>query len=390
MTRSATPFSLTILSTLFLCSNGLLIAGLQAQETASEPKPKTWYEKMQMSGDFRLRQENYFKEDEPTRHRERFRMRLNLAIPVTDEINFGTRLSSGDPGNPGSTNQPMGELFVRKTINIDRAFLTYKPKAISYLTLGGGKFGCPLTRTQMIWDDDINWEGTYQVVSFDNNGPASLKLTVVQSLLNEVKKSDDAWLFAHAAQADFDLGRHSMSLALTNYTFRNPDQIAVGSAAKNLNTHNANLLRRNEDGAVVGFVSDFNLIDVIASITFNTGNSDYPVRILGDWVKNTRAVTENDTGIWISSQYGRASTPGTFSVAYTFAKIEQDAVLSNFSYSDMPGGSNLNLHKAKLSIAIKKGLKFDVESFISKAILSDAPDQERWLKRIDAAVLLSW
>ena len=58
MTRSVTPFSLTILSTLFLCSNGLLIAGLQAQETTSEPKQKTWYEKMQMSGDFRLRQEN--------------------------------------------------------------------------------------------------------------------------------------------------------------------------------------------------------------------------------------------------------------------------------------------------------------------------------------------
>ena len=56
----------------------------------------------------------------------------------------------------------------------------------------------------------------------------------------------------------------------------------------------------------------------------------------------------------------------------------------------MPGGSNLNLHKSKLSVAIKKGLKFDVEGFISKAILSDAPDQERWLKRIDAAILLSW
>ena len=72
MTRSATSFSLTILFTLFLCSSGLLIAGLQAQEADSEPKPKTWYEKMQMSGDFRLRQEHYFKEDEPNRHRERF------------------------------------------------------------------------------------------------------------------------------------------------------------------------------------------------------------------------------------------------------------------------------------------------------------------------------
>jgi len=390
MIRPVKPFGLTITFALFLCSKGLLISDLHAQETTSDSNPATWHEKMEVNGDFRFRWEGYFKENQATRHRERFRLRLNMGTVITDELDFGVRLSSGDPGNPGSGNQPMGEFFTRKTLNIDRAFLSYTPKAVPSVTLGGGKFGYPLTRTEMIWDNDINWEGTYQHLSIDNGGPATFKLTAVQSPLNEIKRSNDSFLFAQAAEINFGLGKHSLKLALTNYTFREIDQVALASEAKELRTHNTNLLRRDREGfKVIGFLSDFNLVDVIAGVTFDTGNPDYPVSILGDWVTNTRAATEDDTGIWVTSQYGRANAPGTFSISYTFAHIEQEAVVSNFAFSEMPG-SNLRLHMPKFSLSIKKGLKFNLEGFISKSILSDTPDQERWLKRIHTALLLSF
>ena len=58
-----------------------------------------------------------------------------------------------------STNQTFTSFFRPKPFNLDRAFVAYNPRAASALTLGMGKFGLPQTRTQMIFDDDLNFEG---------------------------------------------------------------------------------------------------------------------------------------------------------------------------------------------------------------------------------------
>ncbi|SVE59946.1 uncharacterized protein METZ01_LOCUS512800, partial [marine metagenome] len=120
----------------------------------------SWSERISIGGDFRLRHEGFFQDYTKARQRLRFRARLALDTEINEDVHFGIRLASGDLGNPISTNQTMTDLLTTKPINLDRAFLTYSPS--NAVTIGGGKFGLPVTRTQMTFDSDLNWEGVYQ------------------------------------------------------------------------------------------------------------------------------------------------------------------------------------------------------------------------------------
>ncbi len=373
----------------FVCFSSASVPVLHAQEADPDSEPAPWWQRISLSGDFRGRYEGFYQEGRETRHRERFRVRISMDTPISDEVDFGVRIASGDPGNPGSTNQTFGDTLGRKALNIDRVFVAYTPEGADFLTLGGGKFGYPLIRTQMLWDDDVNWEGTYQRVSIGGSRPATLGLAAAQSPINEVSRGEDSFLFAEAAQVDVEVGRHSLFLALAGYAFRNVDQVAIAYTTDELRTHNTNLLRRDAGGNVVGFLSGFNLIDAIAGATFATGDAEYPASVLVDWVTNTRAATEEDTGVWIETEYGRARKPRTVAVSYVFARIAQEAVLSPFNYSDMPG-SNLWLHMPGVSFAAKSGVNFDMDAIISKTLRSPTPDLERWLTRVHVAVRLSF
>ena len=167
-----------------------------------------------------------------------------------------------------------------------------------------------------------------------------------------------------------------------------------------LKSTNTNLLERDETGSVVGFVSDFNMVDVIGQVTLATARPDYPLRLLADWVTNTRAATEEDTGIWLEAQYGEAARPKSYGVAYTFARVEQEAVLSTFVFSDMPG-SNLWLHMLEASYMPLPRLNLDLTLHFTKRLVAPAPDQagadprppevpNAWLLRPHVAVRVSF
>jgi hypothetical protein len=97
------------------------------------------------SGDIRARIEPYFQEGAADRVRERFRLRFNLTGKISDEFNVGFSLATGSLDDPVSTNQTMTGFFNRKNIGIDKAFISYAPKALKYLKLDAGKFSYPGT-----------------------------------------------------------------------------------------------------------------------------------------------------------------------------------------------------------------------------------------------------
>jgi hypothetical protein len=365
-----------------------LVVPASAQQKPA-PAQKPWWERITFGGDFRGRYEGFYQDDRETRHRERFRLRVSLTTPIHDEVTFGLRLASGVPTDLTSTNQSFTDFLNRKAINLDQMFLTYTPKAAKGLTIGGGKFGYPITRTQMVWDDDLNWEGTYQQYAWSAADRTSFRLTAVQSPINELSADDDSFMFAWNGQVSQKVGAHTVQLSVADYQFVRVDAIAVAVDARGLSNPLTNFTTRNAAGRVTGFLSDFNLLDVIAQATLVTKRADYPVTLLLDWVKNTEAETDEDTGVWLSAAYGRAARPKTWAATYTFARIERDAVLSTYNFSDIPP-TDTRMNLFAVSYMPVARLNLDVTAILTKPIHRANTPSDNLLKRVQADVRVSF
>jgi hypothetical protein len=359
---------------------GAEAASAQAQPAAAKP----WWERITFSGDLRGRYEGFYQEDRDARHRERFRLRVGMTTDITDGVRFGLRLASGAAEDVASTNQSMTDLLARKPVNIDQVYIAYSPAAVKGLRLGGGKYPFPVTRTQMVWDDDVNWEGTWQEYG-GRAGRVSYRLVGVESPLREVTSGDDAFLLAGYGQIGFRAGPHSVDVSVADYGFSQADLIAQGFAEGVVVTQLTNAVTRDALGRVTGFVSDFNLVDVIVRASLVTRDKRYPVTLLVDWVTNTDAATPEDTGVWAFVGLGEAAEARTFSAGYTFARIEQDAVLGGFNFSDMPA-SNVRMSMVHLSYAPRARVNLDFTGIFTTRLTVAAGVSNHLLKRIQADV----
>jgi hypothetical protein len=348
------------------------------QQQGQTPPP--WYERIRFGGDLRLRYEGFFQEALEARHRERFRLRIGISAPVTNEMTLGFRLASGDPANATSPNQSFGDFLARKPLHIDQLFITYTPRFFGGLTLGAGKFGYPVSRTQMVWDDDVNWEGTYQQLAL-GGGNVTARLVAVQSPIHEVAQDLRAMMFGGAAEIKVTREGRAFQVSVANYRWTNAGHVAVALDRGALRTQNTNLLVRDGAGRVVGFQSDFNLVDFVAQATLNTGNREYPIVAVANVVSNRGAVTTEDTGLWLSGRFGRATTPGTLSFGYTFARIEQEAVLSAYSFSDIPG-TNLTFNGVTLSYAARQQVHLDFTGLFTRPLRVEPGGTDSLLGRI--------
>ena len=163
-------------------------------ETSNEATPAPWYERLRFSGDFRSRYEGFYKTSRPTRNRTRLRLRRRVDSQINDDTRFQLQVASGDPGTPASTNQTFKGFFQPKPFNLDRAYIAYNPQAAKALTLGIGKFPTPILRTQMTFDDDLNFEGGWEQISWQPHERIDIDLGSIQTAVNEVSRGADAFM----------------------------------------------------------------------------------------------------------------------------------------------------------------------------------------------------
>ena len=358
-------------------------------QASQDPTPKPWWERLTIYGDFRARYEGFFQDGSETRHRQRFRFRLGVKTTVAEGIDLNVRLASGERTDVASTNQDLSEFLNRKPINIDQASLAYTPSVFKKLTLGVGKYGYPLTRTQLVWDDDVNWEGTYQTLTLPVGG-ASVRIVGVQSPINEVSADEDAYMFGEYAHVAFTVGKHALQVSVADYAFHNPDQIAAALDAQQvIRAQNTNRVRR-ERGRVVGFLSGFNLVDTIAQLTLSTPRADYPITAIGEYVVNTRAVDDEDSGVWLAAQIGKAAKPRTFAAGYTFARVERDAVVSAYNFSDMGPATNVVMNMLTFSFAPLSRVNLDATAILTTLLDPPVAARNPLLKRIQIDARVSF
>ena len=357
-----------------------------ARAQTSTPAP--WYERLRFSGDFRSRYEGFYQEDTETRNRFRMRLRLSVDTEINEDTRFAMRLASGDPGTPVSTNQTFTEFFLPKPIHIDRAYIGYNPKAASAMTLGFGKFNAPQTVTQMVFDEDLNYEGGWEEVSWEPRGGIEIQLGALQTAVNERSAGVDAYMLAGYGEVGFDIGKHNLQFSVADYGWGNEGQLASATAFGPLESILTNTVVRDGAGNVIGFASEFNVVDVIAEATLQTGRQNYPLRLLADFARNTRASNDRDSGFWIEAEYGAPRATGTWGAGYTYGWVEQDVTPSAYVFSDMPG-TNVRLHMLESSYVLKSGLSLDATLHLTKRLVLPSPTQPNaWLSRLHLAAVV--
>ncbi|MEO8006259.1 MAG: putative porin [Betaproteobacteria bacterium] len=95
----------------------------------------------------------------------RVQFRLGVEAPIDDWVMAGARLTTGNLNSPVTEYQTLGSTFGRATIGLDRAYIKLDPLPWAKLWLG--KFSNPWFSTDMVWYEDLSFEGIVAAFRYD-------------------------------------------------------------------------------------------------------------------------------------------------------------------------------------------------------------------------------
>ncbi|MBA3805200.1 MAG: putative porin, partial [Acidobacteria bacterium] len=155
-----------------------------------------------------------------------------------------------------------------------------------------------------------------------------------------------------------------------------PRELLVSGNA-NLGVSTATNNAVNRDGRLA---SGFNLIDVIGRLDF-TRSKRWPVALILNFVHNTQAhdvsvagpggstqfLNNNENnGYWAEIQVGKSRERGDVLLGYTFIRIEKDAVLTPFNFSDLLQQSDVRTHRFNLNYTADSHVTLTLTGFIGQ------------------------
>jgi len=105
-------------------------------------------------------------------NRLRLRARLAFNVKVADNVTAGLRLATGSATDRVSTNQTLGQDFNRYTFLLDRAFVKVEPS--DWLALSAGRIANPWFNTDMVWSENLSFEGIAATAARPAAGNATL------------------------------------------------------------------------------------------------------------------------------------------------------------------------------------------------------------------------
>jgi hypothetical protein len=345
-----------------------LETGIAAYQKSNDAKVKQ-IGNFNFSGDLRARYEPFFQEG-AERHRERIRARFNLTGKLSDEFAGGMTIATGSLDDPVSTNQTLTGFLTRKNIGLDKAWITFKPKAAPFLKIDAGKFAYPWYRTPLTFDSDINPEGLAESLSFNPMSGFLKNFTIVgfQLPINEASNGYDSFILGGQIQSQFQLHpKARLSLYLASVNFNRSDSIAValdnGSLKPSLANSNT---YKVSSGRVVGYASRFTYLDGIGKLDVNA-SPRYPITLQFDFVDNMRAngYGEN-TGYWGDLIIGRQSEQKDLQFTYSYIRIEKDAVVGAFNESDLRSSTNVKNHKLQIAYMLRGNVTAQFTAWIGR------------------------
>lgn len=392
-------------------------------------------------GDVRVRGEDFFQACPScvTRNRARIRLRFGLDGKLTDDFTGGFLLTSGSLGDSNSTNETLTNFFTRKTIGIDRAYVTYHPAAHNWISLTGGKFGFTWQRTPMTFDSDLNPEGFTEKFSFDLKSPVIKNFTVqgIQLLYNESSKGADSFAAGGQVSSRLDFGFMNSTASFSLLDWRFPDAILNGSAfaveapgegpgcaaGSGFPTTapcvygpqgftNATF---TDAAGKLHFLSGFSYADFILNNQIKTGWSRFPINLLLEYENNLNAAGHpldshgnvlTDLGrqshaYQVYFSVGQLKEKNDIQIGYAWYRQEQDSAISSFLESENRAPSNLLQNRISALWKLQSNTVASYTLWIGRTLNSNlqhailapgiAPgEQEPYLKRMQFDVIYSF
>ncbi|MEW6514327.1 MAG: putative porin [Pseudomonadota bacterium] len=356
-----------------------------------------------------------------TEKRERFRLRARLGMlaKVSESWSGGIRLATGSATDRVSTNQTLGQDWNKYTLLVDRAFLKYDP--VEWLSISGGRIPNPWFSTDLVWDEDLNFEG--MVASWKpilDNGTIKPFLTVGAFPLKEENPPASSGRWMHGVQAgtqwDFNSDTR-LKVGLAWYGFKDfegrvesdssldlsggPTGPAIAPSygqyeySSKLRQKGNTLFRTNapsDSGTTSywGLASKFRPVSLTASL--DLAHFD-PLHVIltADWVKNTafdRSEIATRTQGRVNLTDGKSNgyqyklTVGMpqlkeardWQVSMAYRYLGSDAVVDAFTDSDFGGGgTNLKGYTLGLQYAVDRNAVVGLRWLSADQIDSFAP-----------------
>ena len=377
--------------------------------------------RFRLSGDIRLRGEDIF-QDCPacvTRNRARLRVRFGVDGRLNENFMGGFALATGSLGDLTSANESLTNFFERKTIGLDRGYITFNPVAARWLSLTGGKFAYTWARTSLTLDPDINPEGFNQKFSWDLKTPFLKNFTVqgMQLLYNEVAKGDDSFALAGNVSAAFQLGPLTTTPSFTLIDWGFPDAILNASAfATQASTSGTPPIQVPGEGpgcatgsglpsvppcAIASngmtnatfvdakgqrhFLSGFEYADFILNSQLKTGLSRFPLNLLLEYENNLKAASHplDSKGKVITSigsqnqaylgeiSIGQIKNKNDLQFGYGFWRSGQDSILATFSESEQRAATNIIEHHIFASWRVRSNVVAAYNAWIGRTLNSN-------------------
>lgn len=306
------------------------------------------------------------------RNRLRARFRLGMKAKVNDRVEVGARLATGNIADPVSTNQTLGNNGKKWENNFDLAYLKYVSTE-KQLTLTGGRIENPFFSSDLIWDNDLTFEGVAASWWFlrSNDLTAEFQsfdpfVTVGAFPIAEVdRSSQDKWLYAAQTGFQYEFDSQSrLTTALAYYAYDNivgernalddtsldytaPTFIQKGNTLFDIR----NNLSPTSASVLFAQAVDYQLANFF--IEYDVANfAPIHVILAGDYVKNLgydKAGVASRTGFEIDEKtegyqarvtvgWPQIAKNGDWQVSFIYRYLERDAVLDAFTDSDFHGG----------------------------------------------------
>lgn len=369
-----------------------VVAQAKAERWGDVNAVPEWVDRFKFEGDLRLGlQRDMFSEsnapevffqvqgqdiDNTTQDRDRARLRARFGFTarVTPDITAGLRLATGSQFEPVSTNQTLGNSNNKSNFSLDRAFLKGRSQDfLPWLTTTAGRIPNPFFSTDLVWDDDLNFDGL--ALQFEDPTSAAQVWRPFATLgvfpLQEVQRSisNDAkskwligaqggveWVPSNDLRAKVGLGvydyrnisgvRNAFNSTTTNETA--PDYRQKGNTLFNIDNDG------NPNTNLYGLAADYQVLNLTGAVDFSLYN---PVHLIvsGDYVRNigfssSKALARSGfnvkpetTGYMVRVAVGMPAmllkNDWQLSLAYRY--LEANATVDAFTDSDFHlGGTN--------------------------------------------------
>ena len=369
------------------------------------------------TGDIRVRQEDFFfgctetaTVHCPPRVRERIRVRFGFEGKLGEDFIGGAALATGALFDPTTTNETLTNAFERKSVGLDKGYVTYNPHGAKWLAVTGGKFAPTWQKTSVTFDPDLNPEGFSEKLAWNLDTPVLKNISIggMQLFFNEASAAPDSYAVGGQFATKLQLGRAwTMTPSYTVLNWRNENVLlnaptsvtggtTVGPFAPNGLTNNT-----IGTGADRVYASRFLYSDLILTNSFKTPWERMPITLLGEYEENLRAVTNASKAFLVDASLGQTKDKGDWQLGYAWLRQEQDSVISSFNEGDQRAPTNVLQHRFYFLYKVQRNTVLSYTQWIGRTLNTSLPnalrepgvlpgEQDPFLKRAQFDVVYSF